>query len=57
MKEEEPPGKPAKRDPASLTIPAADRYHYGDDPENEWDEEKQTKLVHALKDAEGRFKF
>lgn len=56
-KEDEPPGKPDKRELASLTIPAADGYHYGDyhygdDLEREWDDKKQTKLVHALKDAE-----
>ena len=43
---------------AMLTIPAADGYHYGDDcqygdnPENEWDKQKQTRLVDALKAAE-----
>jgi hypothetical protein len=50
--ENEALGKPAKRDPASLTIPAADGYHYGDDLEVEWDQGKQTKLVQALRDAE-----
>ena len=44
--------------PASLTIPAADGYHYGDDchygddPEKEWDKQKQTMLVYRLKAAE-----
>jgi hypothetical protein len=38
-----------KIEPPSLTIPAADGYHYGDDLGNEWDEKKQTKLVRALK--------
>lgn len=45
-------GDSANRDPASLTIPAADGFHYGDDLEVEWDKDKQTKLVHALRDAE-----
>ena len=44
--------------PASLTIPAADGYHYGDDchygdnPEKEWNEQKQAMLVYRLKAAE-----
>jgi hypothetical protein len=33
----------------SLTIPAADGYHYGDDLHTEWDENQQTALVRALK--------
>jgi hypothetical protein len=45
----EEPGKP---DRASLSIPAADGYHYGDDPDNHWDPDSQTALVNALRSAE-----
>jgi hypothetical protein len=46
---EEEEKKKKKIEPPSLTIPAADGYHYGDDLGNEWDEKKQTKLVRVIK--------
>lgn len=51
--EEAPPGKPpepVEPDPASLAIPAADGYHYGDD--HEWGECQQGDLVVKLRETE-----
>jgi hypothetical protein len=41
-----------KEEKASLAIPPADGYHYGDNPKHQWDEWKQAKLVRALRHAE-----
>jgi hypothetical protein len=44
--------EPGKPDQASLSIPAADGYHYGDDPDHHWDPDSQRALVDALRSAE-----
>ena len=51
-KEKKEPGELDPPDLASLAIPAADGYHYGDDPKHQWDEDKQAELVLALRRAE-----
>jgi hypothetical protein len=51
-KKKKEPGELDPPDLASLAIPSADGYHYGDDPKHQWDEDKQDELVRALRRAE-----
>jgi hypothetical protein len=48
-KKRESPEEAAKLNPAALAIPAADGYHYGDNPDHQWDEESQAALVRVLR--------
>jgi hypothetical protein len=50
--EEKAPRGATTLNPAALAIPAADGYHYGDNPDHEWDAESQAALVRALRRVE-----
>ena len=40
-----------------LSIPAADGYHYGDNPTHNWNNGSQAELVRALRRAEVKVRF
>jgi hypothetical protein len=56
-KKKKPAAESDKPDPFALAIPAADGYHYGDNPEHEWNDDRQTDLVRALRRAEVKVLF
>ena len=45
--------EPAGLDPGAVAIPAADGYHYGDNPTHQWNEDRQKELASALRKCEG----
>ena len=49
--------EPDKPDPVALMIPAADGYHYGDNPDHEWNKDSRAELVRALRQAEVKARF